>query len=234
MEEIPQETFEDLREELVESAEVAEAAPHEEKIEKQNTKDALIQKLQEFAQEGYEVPSNSKLRRMSKKKLGGLLADKIQEKLRRQMCQSVNAPPNADNATLMLKSLRMVHDILANVVESGANLFLEPRGMKITNFVSSMKEEPTSAAIDDCLIEIARENENIMQYIESPYSRLALCWVGAAAQNTRRYSTKKHAQRMGPRAAHQATAMGAGNGRGPTHREKLYASAPPAPVQKTV
>ncbi len=232
MEEVPEETFEDLREELIESAEVAEVA-QEEKPEKQNTKDALIQKLQEFSQDGYEVPSNSKLRRMSKKKLGGLLADKIQEKLRRQMCQSVNAPPNADNATLMLKSLRMVHDIFANVVESGANLFLEPRGMKISNFVGSMKEEPTSEAIDDCLLEISRENENIMKYVESPYSRLALCWVGAAAQNTRRYKIN-NAQRMGPRAAHQAAAMGTGNGRRQENRQKLYAGPPPQPLQKTV
>lgn len=233
MEAVPEETFEDLREDLIESAEVADVA-QDEKPEKQNTKDALIQKLQEFSQEGYEVPSNSKLRRMSKRKLGGLLADKIQDKLRRQMCRSVNAPENADNATLMLKSLRMVHDIFANVVESGANLFLEPRGMKISNFANSMKEEPTSEAIDDCLLEISRENENIMQYIESPYSRLALCWVGAAAQNTRKYHVKQNAQRVGPRAAHQAASMGTGDGRRPQNREKLYASAPPQPVQKTV
>jgi hypothetical protein len=230
MESVQEDSFEDLREELIESAEVSIEA---EKPEKQNTKDALIQKLQEFSEEGYEVPSNSKLRRMSKKKLGGLLADKIQEKLRRQMCQSVNAPANADNATLMLKSLRMVHDIFANVVESGANLFLEPRGMKISNFVNSMKEEPTSEAIDDCLLEISRENENIMQYIESPYSRLALCWVGAAAQNTRRH-IGKNAQHVGPRAAHKTTPMGMRNGGGAAHREKLYASPPPEPLQKTV
>jgi hypothetical protein len=233
MESQQEETFENLQEELIESAEVV-AVEQEERPEKQNTKDALIEKLQEFSQEGYEVPSNSKLRRFSKKKLSGLLADKIQEKLRRQMCQSVNAPENADNATLMLKSLRMVHDIFANVVESGANLFLAPRGMKISNFANSMKEEPTSEAIDDCLLEISRENENILKYIESPYSRLALCWVGAAAQNTRRYCVKQNVKRMGPRTAHQATAMGSRDGRRPPDREKLYASPPPQPVQKTV
>ena len=51
-------------------------------------------------------------------------------------------------------------------------------GYEIHGFTQALKDPNVDEAVTQCLAEIARESD-VMQYIESPYVRLAIAWGGA-------------------------------------------------------
>ena len=197
MSEIP-ESNEELREELLSAAVPSE--PVEKEPPKKNTKQALLEKILEVSErDGLPLEyTNSKLKRMSKRELAQVLADLIEEGMRRKMAQKVGCDPDSDNRTIALGALRMVHDICAMGVEKAGNSFLEPRGYEIEGFSESLKEPQVSHVIDGCLEEIANENQEILEYVQSPYARLGIAWAGALAFSVRK-KQKDNVAVLGPR-----------------------------------
>ena len=111
--------------------------------------------------------------------LDAVLAEVIEESVKIDMCKQVGCKPGASPKVLGLAALRMMHDICATGFEKGAQAILPKYGYDIDGFTHSLKQPVVSQAIDQCLTEIAAESPEILQYFESPYSRLALSWSGA-------------------------------------------------------
>lgn len=208
---------------------------------RRNSKSAIIQRILQIAEENdLELTySNTKLKRMSKERLQRMLAEILQEAVKNQMAAQVNAPSGNDKV-IALATLRMMHDMAANGIEATLNNVLPRYGYKVDGFTHKMKHPSTSKVIDQCLEEIAAESE-ILQYIESPYSRLALCWsscmltsVRRAPRNNLNSFSKQHAANMGPRPSGQKDSFRPGPDRGAPAREVDSGSRPPEQNVRTV
>ena len=187
---------------------------------KRNTKEALIDRIQQIADENnLEIMvSNTKLRRMSKPALQKLLGEMLNECLKKQMAETVKAPGTSDEV-IALATLRMMHDMCVMGVEKGLNNYLPSYGFQIDGFHDSMKQPMVSKCVDQCLKEIAAESD-VLQYIESPYARLGIAWTTALftcirrAPPGRKYNTRnynKHGpSRMEPRPAPQQNPVRSG------------------------
>jgi len=97
----------------------------------------------------------------------------------------------------------MMHNICASSCERGCNLVLPHYGYEIHGFTKALKDPNVDEAVTQCLAEIARESD-VMQYIESPYVRLAIAWGGALVTSIRKTPRKVnrttyYATPMGPR-----------------------------------
>ena len=203
----------ELKNELLEAAQPDEAKECE--PPKKNTKQALLNKILEVSEKG-GIPlehSNSKLKRMNKQQLASVLADVIEEGMRRKMARHVGCDAEADERTIALGALRMLHDVCAMGIEKGGNTFLEPKGYEIIGFSQSLKEPSVSHVIDSCLAEIAEENTEILQYIQSPYARLGIAWAGALAFCVKK--SNKDASTMGPRSSRTQNTFRRGSSRRP-------------------
>ena len=200
---------------------------------KRNSKQALIEKILQLSEEGVPLElSNTKLKRMNKKQLANQLASMIEERIKMKMAHSVGAD-STDNRTLALGALRMCHDLLANVSEQGANVFLEPRGYTVKGFCEELKKPNVSEAIDSCLEEIAAENEELLQYVQSPWSRLAIAWGGAMAFSARKCKALD-ASHVGSRPFIVQNPRRARRGRGPQNGQEHPDIPPPETHAKTV
>jgi hypothetical protein len=146
---------------------------------KRNTKEALVDRIQQIADENnLEITvSNTKLRRMSKPALQKLLGEMLNECMKKQMAEAVKAPGTSDNV-IALATLRMMHDMCVFGVEKGLNNYLPKYGYQVEGFSDSMKQPMVSRCVDECLKEIAAESD-VLQYIESPYARLGIAWTTA-------------------------------------------------------
>ena len=146
---------------------------------KRNTKDALVDRILQIAEENnLELTvSNTKLKRMSKSALQKLLGEMLNECMKKQMAESVKAPGTSDNV-IALATLRMMHDMCVMGVEKGLNGYLPRYGYQVDGFSDSMKNPMVSKCVDECLKEIAAESD-VLQYIESPYARLGIAWSTA-------------------------------------------------------
>ena len=175
---------------------------------KRNSKDFLIERIFQVADENdLELNlSSTKLKRMSKEKLQALLGELCEDAMKTQMAQAVGAKSGEDSV-IALATLRMVHDLFANSVEQGLNVFLPKYGYEVQGFSESLRQKPTSDCVDDCLKEIAAESE-ILQYVKSPYARLALAWSAGLMHAVRRAPknkfgiNKKNVAFMGPKPSH--------------------------------
>ena len=108
---------------------------------------------------------------------------------------------------MALGALRMVHDIFAKGAEEGLNRFLPNYGYEVDGFCDNLRNARISKQIDAALAEIAEEND-VLQYIQSPYSRLALAWFGGLSMSVRRKPEinnrvvkKRHAPVLEPKPA---------------------------------
>ena len=179
---------------------------------KRNTKDDLISKIINCcADNELELDiSNTKLRRMSKTELCKLLAQKIEEGVKVQMAEQVGCKKGASDQVIALGVLKMVHNICATTAEKGANMFLPQYGYEVDGFCESLKEPAVDQAIDACLEEIARDSD-IMQYIESPYTRLMIAWSGALVTSVRRVRKPRRSinnvANMGPQTAREENSV---------------------------
>ena len=219
-----------LKEELLEAAS-PEEAQHQEQPKK-NTKQALLNKILEVSEKS-GIPlehSNSKLKRMNKQQLSSVLADVIEQGMQRKIAARVGVSEDSDQRTIGIAALRMVHDTLAMGLETGGNHLLQPKGYEITNFSAALKEPTTSDVIDGCLAEIADESPEILQYIQSPWSRLGIAWCGALAFSVRK-TNKKNVTFVGRRAfGPKNPGMRSSYRRPPPRQEHTDPSSP----QKTV
>jgi hypothetical protein len=142
---------------------------------------------------------------MSKPSLQKLLAELVEDLMKKQMAEAVRSPSPNENV-VALHTLRMLHDMCVMGVEGGLNSYLPPYGYQVQGFSDKLKEPVVSKCIDDCLAEIAAEND-VLQYIQSPYARLGLAWTSCLATSIRRappnnygtnYQNPNGATRMGP------------------------------------
>ena len=153
---------------------------------KRNTKEDLIAKIINCcADNELELElSNTKLRRMGKQDLCRLLAKKIEEGVKVQMAAAVGVKKGSPDCVVALGALKMIHNIFATTAEKSLNLVLPNYGYEIDGFTEALKDPNVDEAVDSCL-EIAAESD-IMQYIESPYTRLAIAWSGALVTSIKR------------------------------------------------
>ena len=154
---------------------------------KRNTKDDLIAKILKLCEEqNIELEqSNSKLRRMSKKALSELLAEKLEVGITNAMAEKVGVPQGSDARMIGLGALRMVHDLCANLAETGCNSILPKYGFEVSGFTAALNRPHVKEAVDSCLEEIAAESD-VLEYVKSPYTRLGIAWMGALASSTRK------------------------------------------------
>jgi len=225
------EDFEQLNADLLE----ADGPPVETATEpKRNSKHALIQKILEMSeQEGIPLEvSNTKLKRMNKGQLVSLCADMVEKGVRKKMARSVGADSGDDRA-IALGALRMIHDVAAMGIEKAGDSFLGEYDYTIEGFSQNLKEPTVSRAIDGCLEEIANENAELLEYIQSPYSRLMIAWGGAIAFSCRKRQ-RIHAPHMQPRKARVQVPVRRSSGGRPPHGKKHADHAPPKPNVKAV
>ena len=164
---------------------------------KRNSKDELIQKIIQLA-ENNDIPlkmSDTKLRRMNKQQLNELLAEVVETAMRNEMAKQVGAKPGATDSVIALGALRMIHDIAAAGTEKTINIFLPDYGYEVDGFADSLKEPSVRQATDACLVEIAQETD-VLQYIQSPWARLAIAWGGALVTSVRRKKVRYVPQRQ--------------------------------------
>lgn len=178
------------------------AGPKQEDVPaKRNSKEALMERILTVS-EKYELDldySDTKLKRMSKKQLIKVLAEVIEEGVKIDMCKQVGCAPGSSPKVMGLAALRMMHDICATGFEKGAQAFLPQYGYDIDGFTDALKQPTISQAIDQCLMEIAAESPEILQYFESPYARLALSWGGAALACVKKTNVIINAPDLGSR-----------------------------------
>ena len=207
----------------------ADAPPPAPQSPKRNSKDALRANiLKVVAKYELDFPySDTKLKRMNKEQLTKLLAEVMEAGVKQDMARQVGVDPKAPTAMISLGALRMVHGICARGVETAWNNFAaEPSGLQLKGFAQTLEHPDVAKTVDECLMEIAEENPEVLQYFESPYARLALVWVGVLSS-----SIRKHVPRVRPRGGAQEAARRAGGGGRPPQRQE---HRPDEPRVKTV
>jgi len=187
--------------------EKSETAPEK---QKRNSKAELINRIVELSDKNnIELEySDTKLKRMNKTQLQQILADQMEKIMKAEVAETVGANRNASEQVVAMHALRMMHDIAAKGFEVGGNRFANQYGYDITGFSDNLKEPIVSEAVNQCLEEIALENADILEYVKSPYARLALAWAGCLATCAKRKRpntinnierNSKDARRMEPR-----------------------------------
>ena len=165
-------------------------------------KKSIIDRINRLSSE-HNIPiphSPTKLKRMSKKQLQQLLSDMVEQGIKRDMAAKLGTT-GTDDRSLAIGALRMVHDICAKGLETGLNMYLPRYGYGVEGFTEGLRDPAVSAQIDSCLLEIATENEELLEYIKSPYARLGLCWMGALSFSIKRKAINKNVTFMEPRPA---------------------------------
>ena len=156
-------------------------------VPKRNSKQELMKKILMVHEENdmtLEL-SDTKLQRLTKQQLNELLAETIERAMRNEMARQVGARPGAADSVIALGALRMVHDIAAKGAEKCFNMVLPDYGYEVEGFAESLQEPSVRQATDACLAEIAQDND-ILQYVQSPWSRLAIAWGGALVTSIQR------------------------------------------------
>ena len=159
----------------------------EKSLPKRNSKQELINKIVQVAEQN-DLPlelSDTKLQRLTKQQLNELLAETVEKAMRNEMARQVGARPGAADSVIALGALRMVHDIAAKGAEKCFNMVLPDYGYEVEGFADSLQEPGVRQATDACLAEIAQDSD-ILQYVQSPWSRLAIAWGGALVTSIQR------------------------------------------------
>ena len=185
--------FENENEILLEKLQNPEETENTETIEtKPGTKQYLIEKIRELEHKHNLIveESNTVLKRKSKKDLQKTLAEYVEKAMQQEIQKKLNmkVPECADSSEdthkqlMAVSVLRMMHDSIAKLAEHTTSAYTP---FEITGFCESMKDPNVSQQIDECLLEIAKEND-VIQHIQSPYARLLICWSGGILSNLKR------------------------------------------------
>ena len=194
-----------LNDELLE----ADEGSVEPELPKRNSKQHLIDKIVEISERD-NIPleySNTRLKRMNKQQLGKLCAGMIETGMRKKLAHTVGAGDDTSEQAIALGALRMLHDVCAVGVEKASDHLLNDYGYTVEGFSANLKEPTVSKSIDMCLEEIARDNTELLEYIQSPYTRLMIAWGGAMAFSCRRQQRTIDAADLGPRAPRSKSAL---------------------------
>lgn len=148
---------------------------------KRNSKESIRANILKVV-EKYDLElgySDTKLKRMNKEQLTRVLAEVMEESVKIDMAKSVGVDPRGGGKVVTLGALRMIHNICATGFEKGFNAYgPDLCGMECRGFQRSLQHPDVAQTVDACLMEIAQENPEVLEYFESPYARLALVWVG--------------------------------------------------------
>jgi hypothetical protein len=98
------------------------------------------------------------------------------------------ATDEENNQLIAIGTLRLMHDSLCIMLEKGVES-VSP--YSIEGFSNGMKVEPVSQEVNNALLAIAEEAD-VMQYISSPYAKLALIWMSCAATSLKRKTNIKN------------------------------------------
>ena len=203
---------------------------------RRNSKDDIIRKIVKCCADG-EIPlehSDSRLKRMSKKELLDLLAECLEKRVRNGMADSVGAQRGVCDTALALGALKMIHSIAANTTEKGLNMFLPGYGYQVDGFADGLKQPAVAEAVDTCLAEIALDSD-ILEYVKSPWSRLAIAWSGALLTSVKKaVPIVKDATRLEPRQVGIQIARERRARRRQEDGKELRSVRPPAADEKTV
>ena len=211
----------------------ADDEPIDDKPIKRNSKDQLIANILRVVEQ-YDLDfdySDTKLKRMNKERLTKLLAEVMEQCVKIDMAKSVGVDPRGGGKVITLGALRMIHNIAANGFEKCFNQFASPHvGMESDGFADSLKDPSVQSSVDECLAEIAQENPELLEYFDSPYTRLALIWSGAMLTCLKKRINNKNRNnglsRMEPRSSRNPAPRGSGSGRSATEREVNGGDAP--------
>ena len=192
---------------------------------KRNSKEELTAKVLKVVA-AYELEfnySDTKLRRMNKQELTKLLAEVTEEGVKHDMAKAVGVDPRAHGKVVTLGALRMLHNLCATGFEKGFNAFGTPyTGYECNGFAETLRDPSIQGSVDQCLTEIAAENPEILEYFDSPYTRLALVWSGALLSCVRKKNqllNRQNARKVGPKAGVRPGTGCVGGGGGKTVRE---------------
>ena len=203
----------------------ADETPKVEEPPKRNSKDSMRANILKVVDK-YDLDfpySDTKLRRMNKEQLTKLLAQVMEESVKQDMARQVGVDPKAPQALISLGALRMVHNIAARGVEKAWNNFaVEPTGLEIEGFAKTLEHPEVAKTVDECLMEIAEQNPEVLQYFESPYSRLALVWMGVLSSTIK----KAHVPRFRPRERERTFTRRPSGSRGEEKREEHSPNEP--------
>ena len=141
------------------------------------------------------IHSESQLKRMNKKAILEVLAqycEKVVEKKVMEKCQIkenfTHLEEKQKTKLMSVGILRMAHDSLCFAAESLTHRFTP---YTIEGVTHTMKEnKDISDQIDQCLAEISEEYE-VLEYIQSPTSRLMLIWITSGVSHLKRKSIEK-------------------------------------------
>ena len=99
---------------------------------------------------------------------------------------------SSDNRRANIMVLRLLHDCVLGGVERAYEAYGSGyTGITIDGLTSRLQEEPHSSRVDEILVQIAEEQPELLDMFESPYAKLALCWLMAAVAVGRR-KTDEH------------------------------------------
>ena len=149
---------------------------------KRNSKDDLTKKILQVV-EKYQLDfeySDTKMKRMSKTELQQLLAKVMEQCVKIDMAKAAGVDPRSNGKVITMGALRMLHNLCATGFERVYNT-MGPRftGYEIEGFSEALQEPMIAESVDECLAEIAKDNPEILEYFDSPYTRLMLVWTGA-------------------------------------------------------
>ena len=199
--------------------------PQTPKKPKRNGKDAIRANIFKVV-ERYDLElgySDTKLKRMNRDQLTKVLAEVMEESVKIDMAKSVGVDPRAGGKVVTLSALRMLHNICATGFEKGFNAFGPGMvGLKCEGFAASLRHPDVQHTVDECLAEIAAENPEVLEYFDSPYSRLALVWVGVISTTLQ----KAHVQNVEPRNHPRQAPMRPRRGRGTAQRQEHSGNEP--------
>ena len=202
-------------------------APQADKKPKRNSKDDLTKKILQVV-EKYQLDfeySDTKMKRMSKTELQKLLAQVMEQCVKHDMAKAAGVDPRSNGKVITMGALRMLHNLAATGFEKVYNQFGPGfTGYEIVGFSAALQEPMIASSVDECLAEIAKDNPEILEYFDSPYTRLMLVWGGALLTCVKkrgpRLNNKNGAYRMGPKPNTRPGTLGAsGGGRAPVRKE---------------
>ncbi len=197
----------------------AKEEPLKTPVPKRNSKEALRANILKVVDK-YQLElrySDTKLKRMNKEQLTKVLAEVMEESVKMDMARSVGVDPRAGGKVVTLGALRMLHNICATGFEKGFNAFgPDIVGLQCHGFANSLRHPDVQNTVDECLTEIANENPEVLEYFDSPYSRLALVWVGVISTTL---TKARNVHEMEPRNYQRAPPLRPRRRRSPEERE---------------
>ncbi len=213
----------------------------QDKKPKRNSKDDLTNKILKIV-EKYEIRdfeyTDTKMKRMSKTELQKLLANVMETCVKIDMAKSVGVDPRSNGKVITMGALRMIHNLAATGFEKVYNS-VGPRfiGYEIDGFSAALREPMVQESVDECLAEIAKDNPEILEYFDSPYTRLLLVWTGALLTCVKKRGSNKinnGPYRVGPQPNRRPSAPRASSGGQQKVREVDEHSAPRVPNVRSV